>query len=158
MNNKTFPETHELLKTAHDWMEAHRDEDFADLCKNSECKEIMKFLSQSKYRDITDEETAELIIINFPEFMDKLTADRLRFERMVERESKEITEIVLSSLEPVQKKNRFFEGLMSLILCIVIVILAVFVVVNIYENRYDQATLNAVLGLVALFFLDVYNR
>lgn len=157
MENKSFAETHELLKTARIWMDYHRDEDWQEKCISSECKEIMKFLSQEKYKDVTDEETAELIVINFPDLMDQLTADRLRFERMVRKEAEEITEAVVSSLKPIER-NRFLENVMSLLLSVVVIVLAIFVVIHVYNDNYDQATFNLVLGFISLFFLDIYNR
>lgn len=154
MSNRLFIEADEMMKTAYAWMEAHKE----NKCTSSTCEEIMSFLSQKKYQDVTDEETAELIVVNFPDYIEDLTKQRLEFEKQIKREARELTQNVLASLKPIQKENRLLENVMSLLLSFVIVVLAVFVVIHVYNDNYDQATFNLVLGFISLFFLDIYNR
>jgi len=154
MSNRLFIEADEMIKTAYAWMEAHKE----NKCTSLQCEEIMEFLKQGRYKDITDQETAELIVVNFPDYIEDLTKQRLEFEKQIKREARELTQNILSSLKPVQKENRLLENVMSLLLSFVIVVLAVFVVIHVYNDNYDQATFNLVLGFISLFFLDIYNR
>lgn len=124
-----------LLKEVYGWMDEHRD---GEDCGSDMCKEMMDFLRNPKYRDISDEETAELLIENF----------RMNFVSRI------ISGMVLD--EFIKKENRriFWEKVYMVLVGIFSFVLLGLAMYYMVMDQYAQANFNLLLLLTNIVLLN----